>query len=220
MNFKMIGTGIAAIAMVAVSFAAGAADMPVKGYRSVIAYYNWTGFYVGINGGYGWGRADWVTPPPVSFNTSGYLIGGTVGFNYQTGSIVWGIEGDLDYSTVRGTGDPAICGTPTCETRMLWIGTARARIGYAFDRWLPFITGGAAIAGLRHTGNDASETKTKLGWTAGVGLEYAFMRAWSAKIEYLYTDLGTTTCTTCFTGFPQDIRYRVNMVRLGVNYRF
>ena len=61
---------------------------------------------------------------------------------------------------------------------------------------------------------------TKIGWTAGLGLEYAFAGPWSAKLEYLYTDLGTTSCGTCFAGSPQDVNVKVNAIRLGLNYRF
>jgi outer membrane immunogenic protein len=143
----------------------------------------------------------------------------SLGYNMQTGSWVWGLEADLDWANIKET-DTAVCGVPGCTTTLKWLGTARGRIGYASDRWFPYLTGGAAFGGLTNSGTSASETKSKLGWTAGAGLEYAFMGAWSAKLEYLYVDLGKTTCTTCFTGFPQDINYKANLVRAGVNYRF
>ena len=104
MNFKLLGAGAAALALLATSFAAQAADIPrpiYKSARSVIAYYNWTGFYVGVNGGYGWGTSKWDSPA-VSVKPKGWLAGGTVGFNYQIGSFVWGFEGDLDWADVSG----------------------------------------------------------------------------------------------------------------------
>jgi outer membrane immunogenic protein len=221
MASRFLRAGIIAASVIFLSgLAAQAADLraPYKSPAYVApAYYSWSGFYVGINGGYGFGTADWPTPPPASFKTTGYLAGLTLGYNYQTGAWVWGLEGDVDYSTEKGN-EPA-CGGTGCDTKLKWFGTARARIGYAFDRWLPYITGGAAFGNITNSGTLGSESKTKLGWTAGLGLEYAFLGAWSAKVEYLYADLGTMTCDTCF-GAPQDIKFKTNIVRLGVNYRF
>jgi opacity protein-like surface antigen len=126
----------------------------------------------------------------------GALVGATLGYNLQTGSWVWGLEADGDASWIKGSG----CGS-NCETRNRWLGTGRTRIGCAWDRWLPYVTGGAAFGDVKMTpfSNCASENKTKVGWTAGVGVEYAFMGAWSVKLEYLYVDLGTSTfsVTTC-----------------------
>ncbi len=159
MKFKMIGSGIAALALLATSFSAEAADIPrpvYKGVRSVIAYYNWTGFYAGINAGYGWGTSDWSLGPlatAVSNSPKGFLVGGTLGYNYQTGSFVWGLEGDIAWSDVNGSVN---CGLGlTCETANRWFGTARGRLGYAFDRFMPYVTGGAAfgeVAGQRQPG--------------------------------------------------------------------
>jgi len=220
MKSTIIRTGIAIAALLLAQIAARAADLPRKGpVYTAPNYFSWTGFYVGFNAGYGWGTADWSTPIATSFKTTGYLAGLTLGYNYQTGAFVWGIEGDIDYSSLKGS-DTAICGTPGCETKLQYLGTVRARLGYAFDRWLPYLTGGLAFGSIKNSGFDASETKTKLGWTAGLGVEYAFMGAWSAKLEYLYASLGTTTCNTCFIGVSEDIKYRANILRAGINYRF
>ena len=118
MNFKLIGSGLAALAFLASSFSTQAADIPRPVYKSavrpVIAYYNWTGFYVGINGGYGFGTSNWsalaVSPKP-----KGGLAGATLGYNYQVGSWVWGLEGDIDWADVSGS---AVCaGIFTCQTK-------------------------------------------------------------------------------------------------------
>ena len=220
----MACTGLLAAAMAAPSLAA---DLPRPAYKAPIyvAPFSWTGFYVGLNGGYGWGTTNWSVPgiPGATtgdFNTTGYLLGGTMGYNMQTGSWVWGLEGDIDYSSIKGT-NTTICGAGGCETRNTWLGTARGRIGYAWDRWLPFITGGAGFGGIKMTPpGGPSETKTKLGWTLGAGVEYAFMGAWSAKLEYLYVDLGTVTCGAATCGAATDVKFRTNIVRLGLNYRF
>ncbi len=156
---------------------------------------------------------------PVASDTvkpKGGLIGGTLGYNMQTGNWVWGLETDIDYSTIDGTNiGTGICGGAVgCETQNHWLGTARGRIGYAFDRWLPYFTGGAAFGDVKMTPNSGvSETETRLGWTLGGGVEWAFMGAWSAKLEYLYVDLGTATCSTATCGIETDVGFKANLVR-------
>jgi outer membrane immunogenic protein len=219
-------TGLLAVAMATPSFAA---DLPRPAYKAPLyspTVFSWSGFYIGLNGGYGWGKSNWTNAAGTTtgdFNVNGYVFGGTLGYNLQTGVWVWGLEGDIDYSAIKGTTTAAPCGAPGCETRNTWLGTARGRIGYAFDRWLPFITGGAAFGGIKMTpavGVSGSETQTKLGWTLGTGVEYAFMGAWSAKLEYLYVNLGTANCSAMTCGSSTDVKFRTNLVRLGVNYRF
>ena len=226
MNFKMIGSGVAALALLAVSFSAKAADIPrpiYKGVPSVIAYYNWTGFYAGINVGYAWGTSDWSDSLLGTFASNspkGFLIGGTLGYNYQTGSFVWGLEGDIAWADVNGS---VSCGLGlTCETSNRWFGTARGRLGYAFDRFLPYITGGAAFGDVRANLNPGpllSASDTRVGWTVGAGLEYAFLANWTAKIEYLYVDLGTAQPFSSLGALTQ-VTFKENILRGGLNYRF
>ncbi|MCF8478774.1 MAG: porin family protein [Pseudolabrys sp.] len=204
-----------------------AADLPSPVYKapmySPIPVFSWTGFYAGINGGYAWGSSSWTTPTGVTtgdFDIKGAMAGGTIGYNLQTGVWVWGVEADLDYSWVKGTSTSAICGAG-CETKNRWFATGRGRIGYAFDRWLPFVTGGVAVGDVKMTpAGGSSETDTKVGWTVGGGVEYAFLGPWSAKLEYLYADLGTANCSaaTCFTA--AEVKFKTNIVRAGLNYRF
>jgi outer membrane immunogenic protein len=211
--------GLFAAAMALPSFAA---DMPRPAYKapSSAEPWNWTGFYVGINGGYAWGRSSWTNPATGGttgdFNVSGALAGGTVGYNLQTGLWVWGAEADIDASWIKGT-DATLC----CETKNDWLATARGRIGYAFDRWLPFLTGGAAFGDIKMTPvGFPAETSTKIGWTAGGGLEYAFQGAWSAKVEYLYVDLGKASCSVATCGVANDVTFKTSIVRGGINYHF
>jgi outer membrane immunogenic protein len=223
--YKILGAGMAALSLLAASYSAQAADIPrpvYKGVRSIVAYYNWTGFYVGINGGYGWGDSDW-TVPAVSNSPKGALIGGTVGFNYQIGSFVWGLEGDYDWADIK---DSTACGAFSCETKNSWLATARGRVGYAFDRWLPYFTGGAAFGKVEANSTNpaapgASDTLT--GWTVGGGLEYAFLGNWSAKIEYLYVDLGSFDCNAACSGAAavgSTVDFKTNIIRAGLNYKF
>jgi len=197
-----------------------AADMSRPAFKapSSAAPWNWTGFYVGINGGYGFGKSNWtnVAGTTGDFNVRGALAGGTIGYNLQTGMWVWGLEGDVDASWIKGT-DATIC----CETKNEWLATARGRIGYAFDRWLPFLTGGAAFGDVKMTPvGGASETETRIGWTVSGGLEYAFQGAWSAKVEYLYLDLGKASCDVATCGVATDVTFKTSIVRGGINYHF
>ena len=111
----------------------------------------------------------------------------------QFGSAVVGLEADIDWSDVKGS---TTTNCPLgCETKNTWFGTARGRIGYAFDRFLPYFTAGAAFGDVQaNTPGFSGTTKTQFSWVLGGGLEYAFMNNWSAKIEYLYTDLDTVQC--------------------------
>ena len=106
--------------------------------------YNWTGFYVGINGGGGWGNSQWDGIN--KFDVSGGLIGGTIGYNWQVGQIVVGAEGDIDWSGIKGSTN-VLCAAG-CETRNTWLATVRGRLGYAFDRFLPYVTAGLAVGDI------------------------------------------------------------------------
>lgn len=222
--FQLAAAAGLALTMASPSFAA---DLPRPAYKApiyVAPLFSWTGFYIGINGGYAWADADWTgTSGSASTKPKGGLLGGTIGFNYQTGAWVWGLEGDFDAAWIKdtATGTGICAAAPGCETKSDWFGTARGRIGYAWDRWMPFITGGVAFANAKlTTAAGASDSNTQIGWTAGLGVEYAFMGNWSAKLEYLYADLGKATCGsgTCTTDTDVDIK--ANIVRVGLNYRF
>jgi len=218
--------GLFVAAMAAPSFAA---DLPRQSYKAPIYSvpgYNWTGFYAGINGGYGFGKSDWSgTGTTGSTKPKGPLAGITLGYNLQTGSWVWGLEGDVDYSWVKGSDSSGAgaCAAGGCETKNTWLGTARGRLGYAgWDRWLPYITGGAAFGSVKMTSAlGPSESKSRFGWTLGGGVEYAVLTNWTAKLEYLYADLGTSNCGTCGpASAPVDVTFKESIVRAGLNYRF
>jgi outer membrane immunogenic protein len=216
-----IATSIAATAV------SHAADLRTPSYKSPVyapTYYSWTGFYAGINGGYGFGKASVSnsTGSTGDFNVNGAQFGGTLGYNMQTGSWVWGLEGDLDYSAIKGSSS-SFCVLGGCTVSNTWMGTARARLGYAgWDRWLPYITGGAAFGKVKFEQGGTSDSKTKLGWTAGLGLEYAILANWTAKAEYLYVDLGSSVCPAGSCNPTDDVTYKfkTNLIRLGLNYRF
>jgi outer membrane immunogenic protein len=177
---------------------------------------NWAGAYLGLNGGYGLGNSQWTLGLLGTdvFNTSGFLFGGTVGFNYPISAVLVGLEGDIDWSGLSGS-----------ETKSNLLGTARARVGYALDRTLIYVTGGAAFGPVQTGLNPPSafDTATKLGWAAGAGVEFAVFGNWSAKAEYLFVDLAMSSCSTvasCGSAAGSSVAFTENLVRGGFNYRF
>jgi outer membrane immunogenic protein len=155
---------------------------------------------------------------------SGVLGGGQLGYNWQLSSLVLGIETDIDASGVRGSTASGICAGVTCTTSETWFGTTRGRLGFAADHWLFYGTGGVAYGDVTFSNVPApfttSGSTTRVGWTAGGGVEYAFTRAWSAKVEYLYADLGNSGfgCTPgCGTS---TVSFKQNILRAGLNFHF
>jgi len=204
---------------------ANAADMPVKAPVMVAPLYNWTGIYVGINGGGMWNRYDWTNVIGVTtgdFSGSGAVLGGTLGANWQMPGTAWvfGVEGDWDWANSKATTTTA-CGVG-CETDAKWLATLRGRVGYAVvDRLLVYATGGAAWAKFSPSsgGSTAGFTDyTVSGWTAGGGFEYAFWDRFSVKAEYLWVGLGTSPIFFAGTGINST--HRMSVARVGLNYKF
>ena len=225
MKTRMILTGIAAAVLLTAPLAAQAADLARPRYEAPPPYAvpsnaGWTGFYVGINGGYLWGKSKW-SGGAGTFEVSpdGFIGGGTLGYNIQAGAWVFGLEGDIDYVDAKGTANAAICASCTFENT--WLATLRGRVGYSFGQWLPYLTGGGAWGNAKVQSAGGSVSDTKGGWTAGGGVEYGFGQ-WSAKLEYLYVDLGTATCVAAACVLPADAKVDVtaNIFRAGLNYRF
>jgi outer membrane immunogenic protein len=211
---------------------AAAADLRPPRYQAPVArgpvyngLYDWKGFYLGINGGGGWGRSHWdgIT----TFDVSGGLIGGTVGYNWQVGPTVIGVEGDIAWSGIEGS--TTIFCPPGCETRNHWLATGRGRLGYAFDRLffsssvLPYVTAGLALGDIQTTvpGFPVGSV-TSAGWTVGAGVEFGIVpRVVSVKAEYLYVDLGDYNCGfNCGLAANGNVSFYANVFRGGVNIRF
>jgi outer membrane immunogenic protein len=216
-----------------------AADLPVPAaslYKNVDSY-DWTGPYLGINGGGAWGqsRQTLILAPSLTtgnFTVDGGLIGGTAGFNLQVDHAVFGLEGDLDWARIRG-GIACRLGVFNCATQSDYLATARARLGYAWsDRWLLYVTGGAALGDINQSfspaiGINSGTISNRVGWTAGGGVQFGLWNPWSSnwsvKLEYLYVDLGTFNCTVACSGIPGQITsttLKENIFRTGINYRF
>jgi outer membrane immunogenic protein len=177
-----------------------------------------------------------------SLNGSGVTAGGQVGYNWQSNAWVYGVEADFNYTGVNNSRDLVFIPPPLGGTlgfadsvRSRWLGTVRARIGWSMDRTLLYVTGGLAVANVDYSSSYAllgtgtlasgSISKTKAGWTVGGGVEYALNKNWSAKVEYLYVDLGNTNLTLIEPAHPtvisdHNLKLTENIGRIGINYKF
>lgn len=209
---------------------ARAADIPVKAPAAPIdagAPFNWTGLYLGINGGYSWGSSSWTDSALGSasgnFAVNGGLVGGQLGYNWQQGPLVLGVETDADWLIGKGsTASGGVCAiTGGCQTSQNWIGTTRGRVGYAFGYWMPYITAGAAYGDLQATDALGTQSMTRLGWSAGAGVEVGFLRNWSAKLEFLHLDLGTASFFDAASGGKSlSVPLKDDLVRAGISYHW
>jgi outer membrane immunogenic protein len=208
-----------------------AADLPAPApppYVPVVPFYSWSGFYLGANAGGAFGSSNWTDPfdaAPGNFGVTGTVAGGTIGYNYQIGSWVLGVEGDADWANLNGTSFNASCAGVGCTTRSNWLATARGRAGWAWDRVLFYGTGGAAFANVQAAaGALPFFSSTQVGWTAGVGVEYAIWPSLTAKLEYLFVDLTNAACPVGNCGATNGVNTTVslneNVVRAGINYKF
>ena len=238
-----------------------AADLGARTYTKAPALApvsNWSGFYIGGNLGYGWGNGDTdvsFLPSPGAFGlnnttlgarSTGVTGGAQLGYNWQIGSLVTGLEADIQGSDIKGSAraNATLLGTPipvpdivlSSETKLAWFGTVRGRLGITVTPdLLLYGTGGLAYGHVDASANydqgegvsaPVSISKTKVGWTAGAGAEWMFARNWSAKLEYLYIDLGNESAIGHVTLAPPEFnvgytwRFRENIARVGVNYHF
>ncbi|MFG1271075.1 outer membrane protein [Xanthobacter flavus] len=201
MRIRLLASA-AALAGFALATPAGAADLGYPApYVQPVAAFTWTGFYLGANAGYGWGSSSFSSP-------GGFLGGFQAGYNFQFGSpIVLGVETDFDFA-----------GMSAGAYSLNNLGTVRARLGYSFDRVLVYGTGGFAYGQGSANFFSLTSSSTQTGWTLGLGAEVGFDRNWSAKLEYLYVDLGSATFATAVG--PVNTGLDANILRAGVNYRF
>ena len=215
---------LAFVGLLALAGSAAAADLgqPYPYYRPppppYAPGYPWGGFYVGLNGGGAFGTSTWDSSG--SFNVSGGVIGGTAGYNYQIGRVVIGAEGDIDWAGIKGTNTSAC--VAGCQTSDSWLSTVRGRLGYSFDRFLPYVTGGAAFGNIQASmPGFAGGSATNAGWTIGAGLEFALVGNLTAKAEYLFVDLGNFNCGFgCGITPVNNVSLSTNLLRGGINYRF
>ena len=242
---RMVLLGGAVLAAFAAS-PAGAADLPVRGpiYKSPPpVVYNWTGFYGGVNVGYSWGQHtnEWTVNPAFfsvseSQNMNGVVGGVQWGYNWQIGNWVIGTESDFNGSAQSGNTTYCViagCGTTAlADHKLPWFGTSRTRLGFLPSQYvLLYATGGLAYGQVKSdyslfTGGigvaSLSFKDIRAGYTIGGGIEGAFGGGWSAKLEYLWVDLGKNTETATLGGVVvSNFNSRVtdNIVRIGLNYK-
>lgn len=271
--------GILAAAAFGAIAPAQAADMPVKAMpvkSPVVAVYDWTGLYAGVNAGYSWGRSrtDFslfnnttnllLASGSSSFSLDGAIAGLQLGYNKQNGNWIWGIEADWQWSGQKGdtsfTCLNTVCGagatafiianapnaTQTLNQKLDWFATLRGRFGGTLTpTTFAYVTGGLALGHVKSDGTltsyvnavppanvittPFSSSTTKAGWVVGLGAETHLTGAWTAKLEYLYMDLGhvdVTATSSVITVAPPQVRAQFsshitdNILRVGLNYRF
>jgi outer membrane immunogenic protein len=252
--------------LVGMTVAASAADYRPPPQQWVAPVFTWTGFYVGVNAGVAFADSnnDSIFVPPGTFgpgtgnffvtgvggnNDATFTGGGQIGYNYQAGGWVFGVEADLQWADMNNgnnnlgfnvVGLPAGFTFATTNAGIEWWGTARGRIGYAWDRALLYATGGFAFGGGGGNNNFCGGFScgggddTRTGWTVGGGLEYAFTNNWTVKIEGLYVNLDGGGSNNGLLGFvngapvflpPGFVTNAVDeqtfgVVRVGLNYKF
>jgi outer membrane immunogenic protein len=240
---------LGAVSLAALTTAVHAADAVIENVP--VAGYNWTGFYIGAHGGYAWANRDWdgesvgvpVEDERFNYDLSGALIGAQVGYNWQVNGFVFGVEADAAWSDVDDNATdtiiiPFIIDIPVStqvEVEMDWLATIRGRVGYAWDRFLVYGTGGAAFAHVSTdvdqfifgfpTGSD-SASATHTGWAAGIGVEAMVTEKISVKFEYLHADFGDEDYDYNLIPLSSDddsigsADLDVDTIRLGVNFHF
>jgi outer membrane immunogenic protein len=253
--------------------AATAADLPARTYSKapmmVEAATDWSGFYIGINGGGAWGRAKTslnATNNPVGFfnldnipgvnaagtnriNTSGAVAGGQIGYVWQAGKGIFGVEAAFDWTNLKGSriGSQPYFDNPGIFTinqnpSANWLFTFLGRAGYDMGSWYPYLTAGVAVANLRYGTNytdltfapacacAASFRQTKVGFAGGAGVAWKLTNNWSLRGEYLYIAFDSMNGTSGIVGTPpfdigtaslaHSARFTENVARLALDYRF
>jgi outer membrane immunogenic protein len=220
---------LAAAVLIISTGAASAADLPqaVPYARAPISpAYDWTGFYIGAMGGYGWSDTVRATVGGLALSASstdiqGGFGGGTVGYNWQAGQAVFGVEADAAWSDMNYS--QTSLGI-TLADKVQSFGSVTGRVGFAANAALFYVKGGYAWADNQLSasalGVTFSESHMHSGWTIGGGLEYMFVPNWSGKIEYMYADYRNATYLAAFAPGGIGLGLTTNTVKAGVNYHF
>ena len=240
---RIVAVAIGTLALgVSAAYAADMAPPPV--YKAPYAppplppAPSWTGFYIGANGGFGGNNVNYSAtfagiPESTSLNSSGFLGGGTAGFNWQVAPIwVIGAETDFDATDISSNATATVpFATASAGTKIDWFGTVRGRAGvlvtptallYATGGWAYGHTTTSATATALGFTESASSGNMQNGWTAGAGLEYAVYPWLSVKTEYLYVNLGSANVNGTVDGIPVTIgeKTAINTVKAGLNFKF
>ena len=271
MKYRPLLSLAACAAMALFALPAAAADLPYSAqpapapsFGVVSSSYNWSGFYAGVNGGYGWSHDDGLSvssdqafffnnPAFEGFRHSeddGFTGGAQVGYNYQLGSFLVGVEADINYANFEtetsGSLEQGLMAEALdARSKLDWFGTVRARVGFIpASRFLLYATGGLAYGSVDVTATDIAtydrlgrpgdtwigkDSDVKFGWTLGAGAEYALTDNLTLRAEGLYVDLEDTKVTGTYTGdfeaiaedtFIAKTDNKLTLVRAGLNYKF
>lgn len=209
---------------------AHAADLPRPAPLVSAPAFTWAGLYLGANVGAGWGTKEWASTSVLTqtnYGMNGALAGGQIGYNWQAGWVVLGVEADANWADLKGKG--SIWASTYYTSKVDSLGTIVGRIGGTFDRALLYVLAGGAWAHQKDTFTipsvyGTSSTDFRWGWTLGGGVELAFTPQWSGKIQYNYLDFGTNATTFIDPrdgrGFTLDLTQRIHTVKVGLNYHF
>ncbi|BCP51446.1 porin [Kaistia sp. 32K] len=219
-------SALASVSLLALGLTAQAADLtyePAPVAAAAPAAFNWTGFYLGVHAGAAILDGDYsFTGVDIgSDKNTGFIGGAQAGYNYQIDNIVIGAQTDFAYTSAK-IGDQNFLGA-TAENKLEWLGSTTARVGYAFDNFLVYGQGGVAYGQSKIDVNtpigSVDDSKWHVGWTAGVGAEYAFTHNITGLLEYNYVDLGSKTYFENATnGIKADLT--TNVIKAGLNYKF
>jgi outer membrane immunogenic protein len=241
---KKILLGMVGLMALGAAAPASAADLPARVYTKapamVAAIYDWSGFYIGANGGGGWSRKCWNNTsavPGISFgegchDASGGLAGGQIGYRWQSANWVFGVEGQGDWAGLRGSNVSLLTPVLTDRSKVQGIGLITGQVGYAWNNVLWYGKGGAAVVGDKYQGVATATglvvdqaTQTRWGGVLGTGIEVGFAPNWSVAVEYDHLFLGNNSLN--FYSVPvgafsrtDQIYQAVDMATVRVNYRW
>ena len=228
---------LTSVAMGILSASALAADLPSAKGPAIysVPVFTWAGFYAGVNGGYAYSKMTTTDQDYYDYGgsrdltKSGFTAGGQLGYNFQMGAFVYGLEADASYV---GGSRKDVGNFNSFSSKAGFLGTVRGRVGLAMDRALLYVTGGLAYgnakSGYGYNNNNAvtaTSGGTSVGYALGAGLEYAFSDHWTARVEGLYANLGskTVSCNPTYCG-TSTARFKFenssNLLRVGINYKF
>ncbi|THD61916.1 MAG: porin family protein [Bradyrhizobium sp.] len=242
---KILVSTTVATALLATSLVAQAADLPQRVYApppvapaAVVLVYDWTGFYIGGNGGYGNSHNCWgfvpvggTVIPDGCNNMAGGILGGQMGYRWQAGGFVFGLEAQGDWATLRSSHISVVNPALSDRTTVSGLGLFTGQVGYAMNAALLYVKGGVAVTINKYDqltnigGVQVDSAKaTRWGATVGVGFEYGFTPNWSAGIEYDYLFMGNANNSFSVpapaAAIVNQVNQNVNMLTLRVNYRF
>jgi outer membrane immunogenic protein len=239
-NSNVMAGVTAAIGVILGSGMAGAADLAPQGYYTkapavFAAAYDWSGFYIGANGGWGQERTCEtltngalgvaVAPARAGCNSgSGAVLGGQYGYRWQTGAFVFGAEAQGDWSNLKGSNVSQVNALVTNQTKIEGLGLFTGQVGYAWNNALFYAKGGAAVVADKYNGLGTATgtvfdrtSETRLGGVAGAGIEYGFARNWSVALEYDHLFMGNDNKTFISTGMGAANLVPAGGIERGMN---